>query len=269
MIRKPVVAGQFYPGHKATLHKMLKDFFSESESLKDIKAAIVPHAGYIYSGKVAASLYSMCPKDIEVAVIIGPNHTGLGSNYSLMESGAWSTPLGEVSIDEKLARDISQKAEILKNDFEAHRLEHSIEVQLPFLQFLNPEIKIVPIVLASFDLKDLSLIADSIALAVKETSKKMIVIASSDMTHYEEESIAKEKDTKAIQAIVTLDGERLIKEVKRYSISMCGVAPCYVAINFAKKVGVKGGKLIKYQTSGEVSGDHSSVVGYAAIALSG
>ena len=267
MIREPVVAGQFYPGSKNALSKTLEEFFKEKRSPLEIKAAVVPHAGYIYSGKVAASLYSLCPKDIETAIILGPNHTGLGSSYSIIKKGSWRTPLGEVKIDEEVANQISQKAEILEEDFEAHRAEHSIEVQVPFLQFLNTEVKIVPLILRDIDLSNLRLIAEAISLVVKKASKKILVIASSDMTHYEEEQVAKNKDKKAIEAIIGLDEEELIQRANKFSISMCGIAPCYLAVNYAKKVGAKEGKLINYQTSGETSGDYLSVVGYAAIAL--
>ncbi len=267
MIRKPVVAGQFYPGDKTSLFKMLKGFFKNGEAVRDMKAAVVPHAGYEYSGKVAGSLYSVCSKKIETAIIIGPNHTGVGSSYSIMKSGIWRTPLGDVSIDEEITAQISKNAEILEEDFEAQRGEHSIEVQLPFLQYINPKIKIVPMVFAAHSLKNLDIIANSIALAVKGSPKKILVIASSDLTHYEEKSVAREKDKKAIEAIVALDDELLIENVRQYSITMCGVAPCYVIVSFASKMGCKTGKLIAYQTSAEVSGDYSAVVGYASIAL--
>ena len=267
MIREPVVAGQFYPGDKASLLKMLEGFFKEGKPAQNIKAAVAPHAGYMCSGAVAGSLYSICSKKIETAVIMGPNHTGLGSSYSFMKSGIWRTPLGEVSVDEELATQIYRNAEILDEDFEAQRREHSVEVQLPFLQYINPKIKIVPMIFASHNLENLSVIANSIALSAKESSKQIIVIASSDLTHYEEEAAAREKDKKAIEAIVGLDDELLVENVRRYSITMCGLAPCYVAVNFARKMGSKAGKLIEYQTSGEISGDYSAVVGYASIVL--
>lgn len=269
MIRKAVVAGQFYPSDKSSLLKMLEDFFKAAEAVRklDMKAAVVPHAGYIYSGKVAASLYALLPKDIETAIILGPNHTGLGSEYSIMKSGSWATPLGEVKIDEEVAEQLLKGAEMLEEDFEAHRSEHSVEVHVPFLQYINPKIKIVPIVLAGHKLENLRIIAETIALVVKEKTKKILVIASSDMTHYEEAEKAREKDKKAIEAIVAMDDGKFIQAIKKYSISMCGALPCYVGMNFAKKMGSTSGKLIKYQNSGEVSGDYSSVVGYAAIAL--
>ncbi|MFH1857111.1 MAG: AmmeMemoRadiSam system protein B [Candidatus Omnitrophota bacterium] len=268
MIREAVVAGQFYPADKSSLLEMLKGFFEKRESISkiDVKAAVVPHAGYIYSGKVAAGLYSLLPDDIETAVILGPNHTGLGKDYSLMKTGAWQTPLGKVEIDEDVAEQISKDAEILKDDFTAHRMEHSIEVQVPFLQYINPRIKIVPIVLGGHNLDDLKLIANAIAISAQK-ERKMIVIASSDMTHYESAQAAEEKDKKVIDAIIALDDKKLIQNVKEYSISMCGAATCYVAVNFAKKMGLKSARLINYQTSAEVSGDYSSVVGYASIAL--
>lgn len=267
MVREPVVAGQFYPADKDSLLKMLDSFFEKTEKIADLKAAVVPHAGYIYSGKVAACLYSRCPSTIETAVILGPNHTGLGDRYSIMKKGLWRTPLGEISIDEDLAGLISKNAEILQESAEAHLSEHSIEVQLPFLQYINPKIKFVPIVLASHKAGDLRLIADSLALAAQEKHKKILVIASSDFTHYEEAKSAEEKDKKAIEDIIALDDDQLLQDVRHFSISMCGSAPCYTAVNFAKKVGAKKGRLIKYQTSAEVSGDYSSVVGYAAVSL--
>lgn len=269
MIRRAVVAGQFYPGDKTSLLKMLETFFEQVGTVQklDMKAAIVPHAGYIYSGKTAGSLYKLVSKDIETAIILGPNHTGLGSEYSIMQRGSWATPLGEVKIDEEVTEQLSKDAEMLEDDFEAHRREHSIEVHVPFLQYINPKIKIVPIVLAGHNLEKLKIIAETIALVVKEKAKKILVIASSDMTHYEEAEEAREKDKHAIETIVALDDEKFIQTIKKYSVSMCGVLPCYVSMHFAKKMGSMSGKLIEYSNSGDVSGDYSSVVGYAAIAL--
>ena len=269
MKRNPAVAGQFYSGSKESLIKEAGKLIPASlEKQADAIGLISPHAGYIYSGTVAGmTLASIKPKP--VYVIMGPNHTGLGSPFSLSTSDSWVTPLGSVTVNKTLSEKILKNcSEIIRDEF-AHIQEHSIEVQLPILQMLQEIFSIVPIVISSGGIEEYRKIGQAIAKSVKELrlEKDITIIASSDMTHYEAQSSAQEKDSRAIAAILKLDEEALLECVQKYEISMCGCAPAVIMIVAAKLLGAKKAKLIKYQTSGDVSGDYSSVVGYAGIVI--
>ena len=268
-IRQPAVAGQFYPATEEELRQQLESFPDKREESLVKKTAfgcMLPHAGYMYSGAVAKSVVSQ----IEIPgtlIILGPNHTGRGGLFSIMNEGSWMTPLGSVSIDSKLAKKLKEKSPLLKTDFAAHESEHSIEVELPLLQYYKKDFSFVPIVIASTDFKNYQRLGLSIAAALKElhADKDTLLIASSDMTHYEDAATAKVKDTKAIQAIVELDEVKLWEKVRELDITMCGYAPAIVMIVAAKALGATKAELVKYQTSGDVTGDNSSVVGYAGI----
>lgn len=268
ILRKPVVSGQFYPSSKDALNSMIASFADKQAKKRDCLGAILPHAGYIYSGKVATQTVSgINIKDN--LVLLGPNHTGQGAIFSIMPQGSWQTPLGEVEINSKLANSFLKKSRYLEIDNLAHSDEHSLEVELPILQYFRKDFKIVPIVLMSDDLSKLNEIAQSLAEVIDENNLKSstMFIASSDMTHYEPLESAQSKDALAIEAIVALDEVKLESLVKKLSISMCGFAPVAVLIKAAKLLGAKGAKLIKYQTSGDATGDTSSVVGYAGITI--
>ena len=264
LIREPVVAGQFYPAEPEQLKKALSSYLEKKLEKKGAKGIIVPHAGYIYSGPVAGAVYSriILPETI---ILLGPNHTGAGEPFSLMDKGIWRTPLGEVEIDIPLAKEILQDSHYLKEDFSAHQDEHSLEVQIPFLQILSTRFKIVPIVLSGGDSKTIMAIGEEIAETLLRQKKGVLLIASSDMTHYESEKAAQEKDDYALEAILKLDEEELLKRVRERNISMCGVAPVVVMITAVKRLGAKEAELVKYQTSGAVSGDLAQVVGYAGV----
>jgi len=269
MIRNPAVAGQFYSGSKESLIKEAgKLILASPEKKEDAIGVISPHAGYVYSGSVAGlTLSSIKPKPIYV--IMGPNHTGLGSPFSLSTSDLWATPLGNVTINKTLAEKILKNcSEITKDEF-AHIQEHSIEVQLPILQILQENFTIVPIVISSGNIEQYRKIGQAIAKSIKELKleKDVTIIASSDMTHYESQDSAKEKDSRAIDAILKLDEEALLERVRKFDISMCGYAPAAIMMVAAKSLGAKRALLIKYQTSADVSGDYSSVVGYAGIVI--
>ena len=269
MIRNPAVAGQFYSGSKESLIKEAgKLTRSSPEKKEDAIGVISPHAGYAYSGSVAGlTLSSIIPKPIYV--IMGPNHTGLGSPFSLSTSDSWATPLGNVTINKTLAEKILKNcSEIIEDEF-AHIQEHSIEVQLPLLQTLQESFTIVPIVISLGKIEQYRKIGQAIAKSIKELKleKDVTIIASSDMTHYESQSSAEEKDSRAIDAILKLDEEALVERVRQFDISMCGYAPAAIMIVAAKLLGAKRALLIKYQTSADTSGDYSSVVGYAGIVI--
>jgi hypothetical protein len=266
--RKAAVAGQFYPGTAQELKKEIESLIDKQAIKQDCLACMLPHAGYIYSGKVAAETISHINiKD--TVILLGPNHTGYGKAFSIMADGTWQTPLGEVKIDSSLAKDLLSGSKYLEDDCLAHTYEHSLEVELPFLQYFKSDFRIVPIAFMSDDLAALKETGKEIAAVLKASKMKdsAMIIASSDMTHYESQEEASHKDNEAIKAILELDEDRLMERVKRLRISMCGYAPAIVMISAAKSLGARSAKLIKYQTSGDVTGDRDSVVGYAGIIL--
>lgn len=266
MMRQPSVAGQFYPKMRSSLEKILQQLVQPQRIQREVIGAIMPHAGYIYSGYVAGAVVSGI-KVKDTFIIMGPNHTGMGKPFSIMTEGAWQTPLGSVSINEGLAKEILTHSKSLKEDEEAHMLEHSIEVEIPFLQYLKKDISIIPIVISQHNPQAYRQIGTDIADVIKTTKEEVVVIASTDFTHYEPHEIARKKDRHAIDAILELDDAKLLEIIEKENISMCGYAPVVILINIAKLLGAKRAELIKYQTSGDTSGDYSSVVGYAGFII--
>ena len=267
MIRKPAVSGQFYPGTASALEKQISLYVDQKAEKKNAIGAVCPHAGYIYSGPVAgATISKIAPADS--FVILGPNHTGIGPEFSIMTGGTWKTPLGDAEIDSELASQLLTNSSLLKDDASAHAFEHSIEVQIPFLQYLFKTFVFVPIVVSHAGASTYKNIGSAIAKAIKSSKKKIVIIASSDMTHYETHESAKQKDAKAIDAILALDVDKLLQTVEKSNISMCGYGPVAIMLAAAKELGAKGAELVKYQTSGDASGDYSAVVGYAGIIVS-
>ncbi|MFO8101515.1 MAG: MEMO1 family protein [Dehalococcoidia bacterium] len=266
MARKPVVAGRFYPGSAGALLAEIERMMDPQVSREKVIGLISPHAGYSFSGPVAGATLSR----IEPAgtfVIMGPNHTGMGSPFAIMTGENWETPLGEVQIDAELGKLILQNSEYLDEDAEAHRYEHSIEVQLPFLQYLGENIKIVPIVLSHSGGEFYKEIGKSIARAVKESGQEVVIMASSDMTHYEPQESARTKDMKAIEAILDLAEDELLGRIREFNITMCGYGPVVSLISAAKELGAREAELVRYQTSGDVTGDYGGVVGYAGVII--
>ncbi|MBN2097126.1 MAG: AmmeMemoRadiSam system protein B [Candidatus Omnitrophica bacterium] len=266
MIRRAQVAGQFYPGEAQALKQALLKLVPVTQKQDQALGIVAPHAGYIYSGKVAAECFAQV-KLTDSVILIGPNHTGLGAQFSIACEGAWEMPLGNVAIDSPLAKSILNKSKYLGEDLQAQLYEHSLEVQLPFLQFFLPEVKIVPIVVSEASFQVYDEIGQAIAESIKEKKSHCLIVASSDMTHYEPQERAEEKDHLAIEAILSLDGKELLSRIKKLNISMCGYAAVIVMLSAALRLGAKAARLIKYQTSGESSGDYSSVVGYAGIVV--
>lgn len=267
-LRKPVVSGQFYPSEVKDLSSMIASFADRRAQKKDCLGVVLPHAGYVYSGNVATQTVSGISIKDNV-VLLGPNHIGQGAILSIMPQGCWRTPLGDIEINAGLASLFLKKCRYLESDNLAHLGEHSLEVELPILQYFRKDFKIVPIAMMTDDLSLLNQLAQSLAGVIVENDLKSstLFVASSDLTHYESEESAKRKDALAIEAIVSLDESKLESVVRKLSISMCGFAPVYVLIKTAKLLGAKGAKLIKYQTSGDATGDKSSVVGYAGITI--
>jgi hypothetical protein len=279
-VRRPSRAGEFYAGTAESLKAQIEECFTHrlgpgkiprvaEKSLQSLVGFVSPHAGYMYSGSVAAhGYYSLAMEGKpEVIAIFGPNHTGQGSGISIMSEGAWRTPLGDAEIDAETANRIMRESNIIDLDDSAHTLEHSIEVQLPFLQYLYSAVfKFVPICFMMQDLDSSREVGQATATALKD--KNALIIASSDMTHYEPQKIAEKKDKLAIEAIEKMDEEQFYSALEDNGITACGYGPIVALIVAAKMLGVKNAKLLKYATSGNVTGDFSSVVGYASIAFS-
>lgn len=266
MIRQPIVAGHFYPESPSALETQIKGYLDEKATKKEVIGVVSPHAGYIYSGPVAGAVLSRIqPKD--TFIILGPNHSGGGRPFSIMTEGSWRTPLGEVEIDSQLAKQILEGSRHLEEDTIAHLYEHSIEVQVPFLQYLKRDAKIVPIMISHTSISVYKDIGQEIAAAIKKLKAQTVIIASSDMTHYETHQSAGKKDKAAIDAILKLKEDELMHRVKELNITMCGYAPTIALISAAKELGAKNAELVRYQTSGDVSRDFSSVVGYAGILI--
>ncbi|MFC1990373.1 AmmeMemoRadiSam system protein B [Chloroflexota bacterium] len=266
MIRNPVVAGQFYPGSPDQLRSMIKGMVDKKAAKEEVIGLISPHAGYVYSGPVAGAVISRIQfKD--TFIIMGPNHTGNGKPFSIMTEGVWKTPLGDVGIDSELGKEILAASSHLQEDRLAHQYEHSLEVQLPFLQYFKQDVKIVPIVLAYAEGSIYKGIGRGIAEAVKRLNREVVILASSDMTHYESQESASRKDNQAIEAILNLDEDELLERVQKLNISMCGYAPAVSLISAARELGAAGAELVRYQTSGDTTGDYNSVVGYAGVII--
>ncbi|MCL0052941.1 AmmeMemoRadiSam system protein B [Dehalococcoidales bacterium] len=268
MIRNPVVSGQFYPASSSQLKAMIDRFIDKKVVKEEVIGLISPHAGYVYSGAVAGAVISKI-KFKDTFIILGPNHTGRGKPLSIITQGVWKTPLGEVEIDSELGKQILATSSHLAEDQVAHQYEHSIEVQLPFLQYFKPDIRIVPIMLAYATGAIYKEMGKELARAIKQLNKEVVIIASTDMTHYEPQEVAQRKDNKAIEAILNLDEDELLKRVDELNISMCGYAPTVSLISAAKELGATRAELVRYQTSGDTTGDYSSVVGYAGIIITG
>jgi hypothetical protein len=278
-VRRPVVASQFYEGDAEALKVQITDCFlhklgpqkvpeiNKHAYPRNIVGLICPHAGYIYSGPVAASAFYELAQDgkPDTIVLLGPNHTGFGSGLSIMREGTWRTPLGDVEVDTELADAILHETPLLDVDEIAHRYEHSIEVQLPFLQFLyGGDFKIVPICFLMQDFQ--SAVEVGRALTEALDASNTLVIASSDMTHYEPAKAAAAKDQTALKAVIALDSKGFYETVERLNITACGYAPITALLTYANGVCAEA-TLLNYRNSGDVSGDHSSVVGYAAVSF--
>jgi AmmeMemoRadiSam system protein B/AmmeMemoRadiSam system protein A len=268
MIRNPVVAGQFYPGSASQLKEMIKTFIDEKLEKEEVVGLLVPHAGYVYSGLVAGATISRI-KFKDTFIIMGPSHTGMGKPFSIMTEGVWKTPLGEVEIDSELARKIVDVSGYIQEDDRAHQQEHAVEVQIPFLQYFQPDVRIVPIILAYAPATAYKEIGRDIARAIEELNRGVVIMASGDMTHYEPQKTAEKKDFLAIEAMLDLDEDELTRRYETQGISMCAHGPVVCLISAAKELGVTGAELVKYQTSGDTTGEYDAVVGYAGVIFKG
>lgn len=267
MIRKAVVAGHFYPAPVSDLVSFLQCHLRPAESRLKAKAIVVPHAGYPYSGPLAAEVFSKTELPRRF-VILCPNHTGLGASLAVMSEGAWETPLGLVEIDHELAQRLKSSFPLLEESSLAHRDEHSLEVQLPFLQhLLSNDFRFVPICVAHEDFDNLVALGRALGRTIESESSPVLVVSSSDMNHFESAEATIRKDELAIARVLELDSRGLYDVVWRNRISMCGYAPTVAAIEAAKVLNASRGVLIGHTHSGVVTGDNQRVVGYAGIAL--
>lgn len=266
MIREPVVSGLFYPSDKKKLLKNLESFINLSETQEKVKLLISPHAGYIYSGYVAGAVFSkvIVPDNV---VILGPNHTGLGRRFAIMSEGEWLTPLGSVKINEELATKIKNNSRLFEEDYLAHLQEHSIEVQLPFLLYKNPQVKIVPICIMNGDYTILKELGILIAKSIMEFGEDVLIVVSSDMSHYLPQDEAVRRDKMAIERILNLDTIGLLQTCMKFNITMCGIYPSVIGIEAVKTLGAKEATLVKYATSGDINKDYKKVVGYSGITI--
>ena len=265
-MRKPAVAGRFYSDQPTQLQKEVAGFINVSAKKQKTLGILSPHAGYIYSGAVAGAVFSAIklPKSF---IIIGPNHTGNGEIASINSEEEWKMPGGIVKMNSRLADIIKTKTTSIKEDSIGHRHEHSLEVQIPFIQNFLDDFDVVPICVQRIDYSTCKKIGIAISSAVKEYGKPVLIVASSDMTHYESRSNAERKDKMAIDKILKLDPEELYSTVRNHSISMCGFIPAAIMLIACKELGAERAEMIKYMTSGDVSGDYDQVVGYAGVVV--
>ena len=266
MTRQPVVAGRFYTDDADSLKREIAGFSKATGEEIDAMGVISPHAGYMYSGEVAGNTLSSV-KAKTCYILLGTNHSGQGKRFGIDTGRTWKTPLGDVTIDTKLAEAILKDSSYIEKDTESHDNEHSIEVQLPFLQCLNDAFSFVPISISSADSKACINIGNELADTLQKFEKDVTIVASSDMTHYEPQESAKKKDMLAIERILQLDVAGFLKTIKKYDITMCGALPTAIMMQACVALGAKKTKLIKYMTSGDTSGDYSSVVGYAGVVI--
>lgn len=266
MRRQPIVAGQFYPGNNQQLKSTLAALVPENSSKRKVVGIISPHAGYVYSGSIAGQLFSQ----IEIpgtVLIIGPNHTGAGSPAALYPDGEWLTPLGSVPINSRLNNLLLHHVPYIQFDTIAHQHEHSLEVQVPFLQYLRSDVSLSAICLGHGDYAVLGEIGKGVAAAIREYDGEVLVVASSDMTHYESADSARLKDGLALERVFAFDPKGLLDTCRSKHITMCGVAPAAVMLAAASELGARNAELVAYGNSGDVSGGNQQVVGYAAVSI--
>lgn len=264
MLRHPAVAGQFYPGSKSALESEVKRYLHSDVTPEKALGIVSPHAGYMYSGPTAGAVFAstVVPPS---CIVLAPNHTGAGAAAAIMDEGSWEIPTGEVPIDADLVTKLMANCAELQADTMAHQFEHSLEVQLPFMLARQPELHIVPITLSHISFDRCEKIGTGIAKTIKESGKDVLIVASSDMNHYEEHELTKKKDQLAIDCVLDLDPKGLLTTCAKENITMCGVVPTAIMLIAAKELGATEAKLISHTTSGDTSGDYQAVVGYAGI----
>jgi len=272
-IRTPAVAGMFYPSEKNELETSIDGCFLHkygpgkkppSDTKEQIYGIICPHAGYMYSGPVAANSYYLISSHLpELVIILGPNHWGIGCNVAAMKEGIWQTPLGQVEVDSEAVKELAKICDIVELDSFSHTKDHSLEVQVPMLQKIYPRFKILPIILIDQSYRMAMQLGSAIAKIAK--SKKTMIVGSSDFTHYEPNDFAHKQDESLIEPILKLDLKKFYDVLEQKRVSACGYGAMATTMEACKELGATKGKLLRYATSGDVAGEKSSVVGYASI----
>lgn len=266
LIRKPHVAGSFYPSDPAELRQFFDAYFQPSAKLLQARAIILPHAGYIYSGQTACRVVSHIQVPDKV-FMMGPNHHGYGEEFSICTEGEWETPLGKVRIDSSLAQAMVKRSPHVRNDPQAHTFEHSLEVLLPFLQKKNPALQIVPMMVGTMNLARAKTVAMECAEVLSQCGEPVLIAVSTDMSHYEPDDVTRKKDQYALRAIENLDEEALAQAVKDHRITMCGFVPVYMLLVMHKQLRFRKAALIDYRTSADATGERDRVVGYAGFVI--
>jgi AmmeMemoRadiSam system protein B len=266
MIRPPAVSGRFYPSDEKKLALEIEKYTSSANKKSFARGCVVPHAGYLYSGHVAGAVYS----EIEIparCILLGPRHFPGGEAMAIISEGSWRTPFGDAQIDSELAAELKRACPLLREDRMAHEREHSLEVQIPFLQQLAANLRFVPVVLATQRYQDLETLGHAVARVIAAHTEPVLLIASTDMNHYESDGITRTKDHKAIDRMLALDPRGLYDLVRSEGITMCGYAATAAMLIAMRDLGAKDAELIRYATSGDITGDWDQVVGYAGIII--
>lgn len=266
MIRSPAVSGRFYPSDPKKLALEIAQYTSSVGKKVSARGCVVPHAGYMYSAHVAGAVYSA----IEIpsrCILLGPRHFPGGEAIAILSEGSWRTPFGEARIDQELAAELTRACPLLREDRVAHEREHSLEVQIPFLQKLTDNLRFVPVVLATQRYTDLEALGHAVGQVIAAHSEPILLIASTDMNHYESDAITRVKDEKAIARILALDPRGLYDTVRSEGITMCGYAATVAMLVAMRDLGAKDPEVIRYATSGDITGDRDEVVGYAGIVI--
>jgi hypothetical protein len=271
VIRLPAVAGRFYSADRAALEQQVDSLLSPADAPNDLPprraiACLVPHAGYMYSGHVAGAVYARLdlPKQF---ILIGPRHYPRGAQMAILSEGAWRTPLGDAQLDSQLAAALCENCAPLREDAVAHESEHALEVQLPFLQRRVRDFRFVPIAIGNVRYTELELLGRAVAKVVAASAQPVLIVASSDMNHYESDAITRAKDRMALDRILALDPHGLADVVAREKISMCGVGPAVSVLIAARELGASEAELVRYATSGDINGEREQVVGYAGVLI--
>ncbi|HXC47389.1 MAG TPA: AmmeMemoRadiSam system protein B [Candidatus Sulfotelmatobacter sp.] len=269
MLRLPAVAGQFYPADPRELTRLIRKFSAEDPGVKKtrVRACLVPHAGYIYSGGVAGAVFAriILPKQV---LVLGVRHSPMGEDLAILSEGAWRTPLGDAPVNATLAQRVKTGCPGLREDSVAHSREHSLEVEIPFLQILDPGFSFVPVAVGTLRFEELHEMGMGLARVLNESREGILVVTSSDMNHYEPDDVTRVKDAKAIDRLKAVDARGLFEVCRKEKISMCGLGPAVVMLTAMKELGVETGEVVRYATSGDVNGDRDAVVGYAGMIFS-
>src|SRR5215467_12600664 len=269
MLRLPAVAGRFYPSDPKELTTSIREYSrpdAKHESVS-VKACLVPHAGYVYSGHVAGAVFAQVALPRKI-IVLGVRHYPRGEPLAILSSGAWHTPIGDAPIDERLGAELRRECPLLREDSVAHSTEHSLEVQVPFLQVLAPGFSFVPVALGTVQFESLVSVGEAIARVLRASKEGVLLLTTSDLNHYEDDATTRVKDHKAINRLLALDTRGLYDTCRNEEISMCGLGPAVAMLTALNRLGAEKAELVKYATSADVSGDRSQVVGYAGMIFS-